>query len=175
MSHELESRARELIHPEIYQFVKDDESGGICAIGRGGVLMTSDKAKELFDGVLKFCAFYGDDNILAASLAKDEEAEHEADLAIRGTNYTREKTDGVVYFLRAENGLVKIGMSTRPANERLMQFSPKLPFETELIHTIECKKPLELEKHLHALFSDKRKCGEWFDLNNADIEYIKAI
>jgi len=79
---------------------------------------------------------------------------------------------GFVYVLRAESGHYKIGRTKSP-DSRMKTFSVKLPFRVEyelLIRSDNCR---ELEKGLHARFSDRRVDGEWFALSPEDIEALK--
>jgi hypothetical protein len=49
------------------------------------------------------------------------------------------------------------------------------PFETELIHALQVADVYSAEKRLHSKFADKRVNGEWFELDETDIEYIKGL
>lgn len=77
---------------------------------------------------------------------------------------------GFVYLLQGGN-YYKIGHS-KDVPTRLSQISPKLPFPTQVIHTIKTDDMAELEKALHKRFKDKRTNGEWFVLNDADVAWI---
>jgi hypothetical protein len=81
---------------------------------------------------------------------------------------------GFVYLLRADNGVYKIGASTTP-EQRSKTLGIQLPYETILEHTIETDDMYWLEGWLHHKFTKKRKQGEWFELDEADIEYIKEL
>jgi len=81
---------------------------------------------------------------------------------------------GFVYLLKADNGVYKIGASTTP-NQRSKTLGLQLPYETALMHTIETDDMYGLENELHRKFAKKRKRGEWFELDEADIEYIKGL
>lgn len=86
------------------------------------------------------------------------------------------KEKGWVYVIgNDEFGLYKIGMTTRTPDERLKEFVPKLPFETTIIATIPTLKPMELEAQLHNKYKDKRTNGEWFELSEGDVMYIRSM
>lgn len=72
-------------------------------------------------------------------------------------------------------GKYKIGMTRRTPDERLADFSPQLPFSVKLVCAIETNNAPPLESKLHMTFSDKRINGEWFELDEQDIEYIKGL
>ncbi len=50
-----------------------------------------------------------------------------------------------------------------------------MPYDLELLVSIETDDRDSLEKELHEKFADKRKKGEWFDLTEEDIAYIKGL
>lgn len=87
------------------------------------------------------------------------------------------KPNGYVYLLRGE-GVYKIGRAKR-VDKRVTQFSPKLPFDAKVIHTIPCYGSTyamhQAETRLHTKFAGKRKRGEWFTLTDGDVEYIKTL
>lgn len=162
-----------IIHGKTWTFIDDQDSGGIVALDQGGQIMDAETAMELFSGVEKFTGFYGNENIRAANRARSEEALQNRDAAIKRINSSKTNESGCVYFLRGTNGLTKIGMSTRDADKRLNEFSPRLPFDTELVHVINCQDPFSIELSFHERFAEKRVRGEWFELSDDDICEIK--
>lgn len=80
---------------------------------------------------------------------------------------------GYVYLLH-HNGLHKIGVSSNVL-KRLNQISPKMPYEVSLVHCIKTPDMFALESALHEKYADKRANGEWFELSESDVEYIKSI
>ncbi len=81
---------------------------------------------------------------------------------------------GYVYLLQAESGAYKIGRTQDPAN-RIKTFGIQLPFEVDFICVIQTPDMAELESRLHTKFADKQIRGEWFELNEDDVEYIKSL
>ena len=77
-------------------------------------------------------------------------------------------TDQFVYFIEAENGLVKIGNSTN-IHKRLTTLKTQSPIKLKLIHSIPCKEfsGTRIERDLHIYFSKQRSHGEWFKLSKA--------
>jgi len=80
---------------------------------------------------------------------------------------------GFVYVFQG-NGYYKIGYSQRPPQRRL-QISPKLPFELRVVCVVESLRAQHLESQLHVKFKDKRLRGEWFNLDEDDVAYIKSL
>lgn len=86
---------------------------------------------------------------------------------------TEPKHPGYVYLLSSSDGSFKIGRTKNP-DRRINDFrSHRLV--VEYICLIETQNMIRLEADLHIKFKDKRIQGEWFDLDENDIEYIKGL
>lgn len=81
---------------------------------------------------------------------------------------------GFVYLVRSEGGYYKIGRTKNPAN-RIKTFKVKLPFEIEYVAIIQTNDMYALEKELHKKYKPKKVNGEWFSLNDDDLNYIKSL
>lgn len=83
---------------------------------------------------------------------------------------------GYVYIVKdiEISGYYKIGCS-RNLDSRLNRFGVMLPFKWELIHTFKSSDVFASEKVLHEMFSDKHKTGEWYELSDDDVNYLKKI
>lgn len=83
---------------------------------------------------------------------------------------------GYVYILKdvEVTQTYKIGKTVRPY-ERMKRFAVELPFQTKLIHVIQCDDPSGLEAMLHRHFAEKRVRGEWFNLSQHDIDWLFQI
>lgn len=80
---------------------------------------------------------------------------------------------GCVYLLKFGSHY-KIGM-TKDLNCRLSSLNLALPEPCELICKIETSNFAMLEKQLHERFAAKRCNGEWFLLNEEDLEYLRLL
>lgn len=80
-----------------------------------------------------------------------------------------------VYVIKdiSVTGYYKIGRTNNPVR-RLGRFEVVLPFDLHIFAIIRCVDMTVLEGQLHQHFKDKRKSGEWFDLNNADLSWLMA-
>lgn len=156
-----------------YMIQTDEESGGACAIDPNGLLMTESEAKELFAQLQIFFDYYGSEAIDEAN----RERLNRASTPVRPPTGTsgRKIRAGWIYVLESPEGLFKIGKTTRQPNIRLQEFAPKLPFETALIHSIQTDDTQSLEESLHQQFGDKRVRGEWFRLDEQDLEYLRGL
>lgn len=80
----------------------------------------------------------------------------------------------IVYLFRQlGTNYVKIGMtSLSSCDERFQAFKTYSPLGAEIVGTIRTKNALKLERHLHKKYAHKRLNGEFFALDNNDIESI---
>lgn len=67
----------------------------------------------------------------------------------------------------------KIGLSNA-SGRREYEIGIQLPEKLKLVHEIRTDCPAALESYWHNRFAAKRKNGEWFDLNGADVRAFKA-
>lgn len=89
-----------------------------------------------------------------------------------GTQAQPVRNRGYVYLLGG-NGYYKIG-SSQYQRKRARQVGSHLPFETEIILTIPTDHRFNLENELQEKYSNKRVKGEWFELDQSDIQEIKS-
>lgn len=77
---------------------------------------------------------------------------------------------GYVYIIQdvEVSGRYKIGHTAHPKH-RILNFGVQLPFKIELVHIILTDDAARLERWLHQRFSDCRRGGEWFELNDAQV------
>lgn len=85
----------------------------------------------------------------------------------------KSKKAGYVYIIRAETGEYKIGR-TKNIDQRMQFFGVKLPFDFDVVHVIPTHDMFKTEKVLHGIYDYARCNGEWFNLTDNDIEYLKA-
>lgn len=80
-----------------------------------------------------------------------------------------------VYLIKENaRGSVKIGMTkNNTVYNRLQSMETYCPLGCELVHIIQTDKPRSLEKELHKKFEHKRLKGEFFNLDELDIDLIK--
>ena len=84
------------------------------------------------------------------------------------------RTKGYVYLIKLENGLYKIG-KTKHLSDRMSVFAVSFPMKWELFYSFLSDDYSLAEKTLHMFFADKREIGEWFSLDQRDINSITAI
>lgn len=81
---------------------------------------------------------------------------------------------GYVYLMESA-GYYKIGYTNVSPRVRLLQLRRGSPTEIKLIWSIKVANPQALERELHLLFEANRVHGEWFDLNESDVNRIKNL
>lgn len=84
------------------------------------------------------------------------------------------KKPGFIYLVRADTGEYKIGYSGN-VEQRVKAFSVQPPFEYELVHTIPVDDMIRAEALVHERFAHKRIRGEWFALNEEEVEQIVQL
>lgn len=85
----------------------------------------------------------------------------------------RSGTAGHVYVTGILEGCYKIGCSVKP--ETRMDRWMLLPVELFVVASIASEDAYWLERVLHTHFSTKRVRGEWFRLNNEDLNMLQAF
>lgn len=79
-----------------------------------------------------------------------------------------------VYFIQSTNKLVKIGV-TNNLSARLKQLQTGSPGKLKLLGSIKTNDPYKLEKRLHNKYKNMRVNGEWFNVNEMQVEDELAL
>ena len=79
---------------------------------------------------------------------------------------------GYVYVIINGNGLYKIGKSLNP-EQRLKSLTLGDKGKILIKNHYKYQNYNEIEKELHVIFNSKKISGEWFELNEQDLEFIK--
>ena len=90
-------------------------------------------------------------------------------------NYVGKFSTGFVYFVQAENGLIKIGFATN-VGRRIASLRTMSPLRLTILATLS-KDGMKTETAYHARFSRHRQHGEWFSPHPeilAEVERIKS-
>lgn len=82
-------------------------------------------------------------------------------------------TPGYVYLIKSPYGF-KIGKTVN-MKSRTRLFEVKLPFRIKVEHFAWFENYSDAERSQHDKFRSKRLEGEWFDLDEVDISYIKTL
>lgn len=78
-----------------------------------------------------------------------------------------------VYVLES-NGFYKIGFSDKP-EARVRRLQTGSPAPIRLVHCLRTPFFREIEQLLHTRFSSQRISGEWFELFDDDLRYIREM
>ena len=157
-----------LLTPAIFLH-ENSEKECFIPTDQGGFIYSKKQIETWFKQIMKFYELYSDEEI----------NEHNNDLFkqynssyTNSENTTKKPKKGFVYFIKAENGLIKIGQ-TKDLSNRYKQIQHSALLKTELLFAIESDDVIKLEEKLHRFFENKIKKGEWFALSDGDIEIIK--
>ena len=82
--------------------------------------------------------------------------------------------DGYVYLIESENGLFKIGRS-KDVWKRFSAITLAVPVPITLRHVVPTINYIRAEEWLHEQFASKRHHGEWFQLDQDDLEWFKDL
>lgn len=85
----------------------------------------------------------------------------------------KEKKSGYIYLIKSKN-LYKIGRAKYPKS-RFKTYKTENPFRTEVIFQKEVDDYIGVEAELLKKFQDKKYRGEWFKLNQEDVDLIKEF
>ena len=138
-----------------------------------GLFPTREEWSELVRAVSSFYDYLTPTNIEAANEQQRERNWQRQEPTPRSSPPAKRTHPGYVYLLKG-GPYYKIGLSNN-VTRRIEEISPKLPFETELICTIATEDMYELEAFLHEMFADKRANGEWFELDETDVEHTRGL
>jgi hypothetical protein len=83
-------------------------------------------------------------------------------------------TSNCVYILKTGKNLFKIG-KTRDLRKRLAGYHTHLPILFRVVRQYPAENMQELEESLHIVFQHKRVKGEWFQLNEGDLQICDNI
>jgi len=84
-----------------------------------------------------------------------------------------DKKQEYVYIAKSD-GFYKIGISNDPPG-RIKILSTASPHPVELIIEWESENAALTEKRLHKLFDEERMNGEWFQLDETEIKFLKTL
>lgn len=90
------------------------------------------------------------------------------------SNIQTTEDTGVVYIISDTYGNYKIGYA-KSFYLRWRDYQTIFPYGPEVINLIKTDKMRWLEKTLHKKYQSKKIRGEWFKLNNDDIEYLTNL
>lgn len=99
-------------------------------------------------------------------------------LHLRMYSHNSTDSEGYVYVALGIDGKYagrhKIGMSADP-QVRISTFRKQYSTKSKIVCTIKTPCQRSLEGRLHDKYRDKRVENEWFDLLEADLEYLKSL
>jgi hypothetical protein len=136
--------------------------------GEKGSIIDYESKENLITVIKKFVADYT--STVLSNISDYQPIEN------RDVDLTTDKRDDVcyVYLMHdTSNGYYKIGISNKPYYREKTLQSEKPTIELIASKKFPVRKIAEsIEKSLHSVFDDKRLRGEWFELDEKDVEHI---
>jgi hypothetical protein len=129
------------------------------------------KAREYFEAGLSLSAIVDKTGISKTQLSKRSGLEGWAKGTPEKTSANYSPT--YIYIITAEEylGIYKIGF-TNDIEQRLCSLQTGCPYVLFAYRSYQVSNPMAVEAMLHAFFHKKRIRGEWFRLDNVDLQYI---
>ena len=142
-------------------------------IPEGRRLLTKVEAQEVIEYLLKYCEAFTDAEIEEYNLRLYQDLERSLKPSI--VKATRQPAPGWIYLAKAEGlNQYKIGLSKTPIT-RIQSIQKQSPVKLTLIHTIKSADMRQAESLLHKRFAAYRLHGEWFELDEEAVDYIKSL
>jgi len=131
------------------------------------ILKEFDNKEEIKDKI--FDSNLNRNNILEISKMPTSEIKKNILLYLKNSTIENRNILEHIYFIKSENGLVKIGRTSHLLN-RLSSLKNSSPCKISLIYSE--NGGLKKEKELHTLFKKYHHHGEWFKLSKEILDYI---
>lgn len=77
-----------------------------------------------------------------------------------------------LYILKCQN-VYKIGITTTTVTRRVKSLQTGNAYKITRYWSKKCSNYVQMEKYFHRKFAKKRLLGEWFALDDNDLEFIK--
>lgn len=141
------------------------------------LILTRPEFEELVEYCKRYYATHSDETIEAYNrrIYDDWATKEQTRQSLNSTPTPKPKrASGFLYLVKSDRGYYKIGKTKNP-DDRQRTFGVQLPFEVEFVHVIESDAYHWAEEQLHARFSGQRIKGEWFDLTEEDVAWIKSL
>ncbi len=151
------------------------EADALFLTDREGFVLTAEEFEGMVQELRKFYACVPDEMVRAHNRArwtKIYDPPPQVKSSPRPT-HQRKPQRGFVYLIEG-GGHYKIGKAIDP-RKRSEQLTIQLPYPVNLLHVVESDDYSRLERKLHQRFAPQRENGEWFDLEDSDVEHILAM
>lgn len=146
---------------------RDPAFPSVSAFRRAGIGTSSGLAAKLAE----YCQERdGLDDVLRA-VAASRSVPGDSPRSVLGDSPTSVARDGSVYLIHSGRHY-KIGRAYA-VGRRARDIALQLPERAVTVHVIETDDPVGIEAYWHRRFESKRKGGEWFELDAADVRAFK--
>jgi hypothetical protein len=140
--------------------------------GSNGYIPPMKEIRTITEGLLKFINSYNQDDIDKFNKKVTEDYLKRCEESQKSIKTERKNYAGYVYFICDNMNHVKIGHA-KDLESRYKTYT-EMPYDPKIIHTLFCSDRIKVGAYFHDKFKTKRFKGEWFNLSDKDIKYIKS-
>lgn len=140
---------------------------------QGGFIFTHEQIEEIIAKIERWYEATSPDTIADHNEETREKYFPSTPRSSRPEPKPRRVLPGFIYVIKSGQ-YTKIGR-TQDLKTRIGSIGAKLPIEPVVIATYPVDDSAAAEATLHSLFAKKRLNGEWFDLDDTDIEQIRHL
>jgi len=136
-------------------------------------ILTKDDISKIWTAIKPFYDLFTDEEVEQINQLRQETSKPSVWPVKPDPSPPSSLSAGYIYLVQS-GPHYKIGITT-DVDRRVKQLGTMPPFGLETVHTIYSEDMYDLERTLHERFGDKREEGEWFLLDDKDVEYIKGL
>lgn len=149
-------------------YVINKHNDGYYLSNGNGFILESEQLLDIGENLIKFAKKHKEDIIETNKITM---ANYKKEFGAMPAK-EKAKSKGYIYVLSCENKY-KIGTSKNV--ERRIKELDKRPFPLKCEFKYFVYDPFGVEKRLHKIFESQKINGEWFELSNEDLKFIKFI
>lgn len=175
---EISEPINNLLAFKMYSFRFNKENQSIYVQDNQTYVLTKNEIQSLIKGLQNSLESYPEEEFNQWNTDVDEKNQGEIEFTNKNENHMEEhifekhKKKGYVYFMQDNSGFVKIGLAA-DVRKRFKAIHSSNP-TVKLLYHIKTEDMELTERLFHEFFDKKRVNGEWFNLTEKDLKYIKA-
>jgi len=153
-----------------YRFFPTEDMNGLSLVDNNGFYTEYEDVQAVITGLQNYLASVTKEEIIEAN--KETELKRTSSYPVQQERvFIKKSKPGFIYFVLDHSGYCKIGQS-KDVEKRMGEYT-KLPHMPTLHHSLGTEDMDGCEQYFHEKYALKRLRGEWFNLNESDLKYIK--